>query len=235
MNIGDYKEFISPETLMGPDCVRILEELLEKYPVRLNSCDCVLDLGCGTGLTSLVIAKETGASVFANDLWVSAEDNEKRFYKWGISDSVTAVCEDAAELHFDKNKFNAVFSVDSYHYFGGVKGFFKEKILPFVKDKGVILIGIPGLKDKYAGRAEELLSDWLGKDAHMFKSPKQWKELIGSDDIIETVDTWEMQCTEEAWNDWLSADNEFAVDDKKYFEKIIEPYSCIAGIYVKLK
>jgi len=46
-----------------------------------------------------------------------------------------------------------------------------------MKDGGVILIGIPGLKDEYSGRSEELLSDWLGKEAYMFKSPKLWKNL----------------------------------------------------------
>ena len=31
----------------------------------------------------------------------------------------------------------------------------------------MVLIGIPGLKDEYTGRAEELLSDWLGDDAYI--------------------------------------------------------------------
>lgn len=43
--------------------------------------------------------------------------------------------------------------------------------MPIMEDDGVVLIGIPGLKDEYAGRAEELLSDWLGEDSCMFKSP----------------------------------------------------------------
>jgi len=60
--------------MMGPNCVRLLGELFDKYPLQLTPDDLVLDLGCGTGLTSLVIAKETGAKVYANDLWVSAEE-----------------------------------------------------------------------------------------------------------------------------------------------------------------
>ena len=31
MNIDDYREYISAETMMGPNCVRILAELFEKY------------------------------------------------------------------------------------------------------------------------------------------------------------------------------------------------------------
>lgn len=72
MDINGYKRYISEETMMGPNSVRILAELFERYPLQLTADDQILDLGCGTGLTSLVIAKETGAKVYANDLWVSA-------------------------------------------------------------------------------------------------------------------------------------------------------------------
>lgn len=103
MNIIDYKKYVSAETMMGPNSVRILAELLEKYPLQTDSDDMILDLGCGTGLTSLIIAKETGARVFANDLWISAEENGKRFAEWGVGEQVTPVCEDASMLHFEKS------------------------------------------------------------------------------------------------------------------------------------
>ena len=107
--------------------------------------------------------------------------------------------------------------------------------MPFMKDSGVVLIGIPGLKDEYAGRAEELLSDWLGDDSYMFKSPNRWKELIGDSDRIEALETWEMDCFGKAWDDWLSTNNKFALGDRRHFEAIIKPYTCFVGIYVRLK
>ena len=235
MNINNYKTYISAETMMGPNSVRILAELLDKYPLRLASDDRVLDLGCGKGLTSFIIAKETGAKVIANDLWISAEENAKRFSEWGIGERITPVCKDANNLDFEKGQFRALISIDSYHYFAGSKGFFQEKILPFMRDDGVVLIGIPGLKEEYTGCAKELLSDWIGEDAHMFKSPRLWKELIGSSDRIDTVETWEMDCFDEAWADWLTTDNKFALGDKEHFESIIKPYTCFVGIYVRLK
>ena len=55
MNIDNYKAYISAETMMGPNSVRILAELFDKYPLQLVPDDMILDLGCGTGLTSLII------------------------------------------------------------------------------------------------------------------------------------------------------------------------------------
>lgn len=235
LDISRYKKYISEETMMGPNSVRILAELFDRHPLQFAADDLILDLGCGTGLTSLVIAKETGAKVYANDLWVSAQENGKRFAQWGIAEQVKPICEDANNLHFGKKQFNALVSIDSYHYFAGHEGFFQEKILPFMKDSGVVLIGIPGLKEEYTGRAEELLTDWLGDNAFMFKSPAHWKELIGSHGRIEFVKTWEMDCFKKAWSDWLAANNEYACGDRQYFETIIKPYTCFVGIYIQLK
>lgn len=196
---------MSAETLMGPNSVRILEELFRKYPLQLETDDAVLDLGCGKGLTSFVIAKEMGAKVYANDLWISAEDNAGRFEEWGIREQVTPVCEDANNLSFDKRQFQALVSIDSYHYFAGEIGFFENKILPFLED-----------------------------EAYMFKSPREWKEIIGNHSSIEKVETWEMECFDNAWREWLATNNEYACGDKQYFQTIIKPYTCFVGIYVKL-
>lgn len=130
--------------------------------LRFAADDLILDFGCETGLTSLVIAEETGKKVYANDLLASAEENGKRFAQWGVSEKIMPICEDANNLHFENKQFNALVSIDFYHYFAGYEGFFQEKILPFMKDRGLVLIGIPGLKDEYTDRAEELLSDWFG-------------------------------------------------------------------------
>lgn len=235
MDISNYQKYISEETMMGPNSVRILEELFNQRPLRFSPDDLILDLGCGKGLTSLVIARETGAKVYANDLWISAEENRKRFVKWGIDKQVIPVCEDANRLQFEEKQFNALFSVDAYHYFAGGEGFFESRMMPFIKDGGIALIGVPGMKDEFEGRAVELLSDWLGEDSYMFKSPKVWKALIGSSDRIESVKTWEMECFSKAWSEWLAVDNEFAKGDRRYFDAMIKPYTCFVGIEVQLK
>ena len=233
MNIEIYRKYMTAEMLMGPNSLRILEELLIKHPITISTS--VLDLGCGKGLTSLAIAKETGAKVYANDLWISAEDNAKRFSEWGVGEQIIPVHEDATELHFDKGQFSALFSIDAYHYFATKKGFFEEKILPFLSDHAVALIGIPGIKDEFAGRSEELLSDWLGDEAYMFQSPSTWREIIGNNDRIEAIETWEMDCFDLAWNEWFATEHKYALGDKQFFDNLIKPYTCFVGIYIKLK
>lgn len=234
MNYSEYESYVSLETLMGPNSIRVIGELLEKHPVKFQSEDEVLDLGCGRGLSSLVIAKETGAKVYANDLWVKAQDNQKLFSSWGMEHQLFPFCEDANKLQFEKNKFQALFSIDSYHYFAGTKGYFQEKLLPFLRDNAIVLIGIPGIKDAFSGRSEELLTQWLGDEAYMFKSPSMWKEIIGQHERIKAVETWEMDCFDCAWEDWLKTDNPFAQGDKKYFDTVIKPYTCFVGIFIQL-
>lgn len=51
-----YKIYFNKEYLMGPSSVRLLEEILEKYPLKKGMR--VLDLSCGKGLTTLFLAKE---------------------------------------------------------------------------------------------------------------------------------------------------------------------------------
>ena len=235
MRTEDYRKHITAEMLMGPNSLRILEELLAKFPIFLPSDRKVLDLGCGKGLTSLVIAHETGAKVYATDLWISAEDNAKRFSEWGVENQIIPVHADANALHFDKGQFDALVSIDAYHYFATKKGFFEQKILPFLSDNAQILIGIPGIKDQFTGRSEQLLSAWLGDEAYMFQSLSAWREIIGHNDRIEAIETWEMDCFDIAWNEWLATEHKYALGDKQFFNTLIKPYTCFVGIYVKIK
>ncbi len=67
MRSDTYRKYFKVPFMMGPNCLRLLDKLLEEYPLQYTSDNLVLDLGCGSGVTSLFIAKETGATVYAND------------------------------------------------------------------------------------------------------------------------------------------------------------------------
>ncbi len=233
--MNDYSKYVSKDTLMGPSSLRILEELLNRFPLRLSAEDTVLDLGCGKGLTSLMAACETGTKVVAADLWINAEDNAARFADWGIADKLTPVNADANCLPFENGQFDAMISVDSYHYYGGSDGFFEEKIMPFMKKGAEILIGIPGIKNEFSGRSDELLSPWLGEDAHMFKSASDWKEILSGNESLSVLETCELDCFTAAWDEWFASGHKFAEGDKQFFDDLIKPYTCFVGIYIKLK
>ena len=137
------KDFLKPN-MMGPNSMMILEELLEKVPLKPGMR--VLDLGCGNGLTSVFLAKEYGVQVFALDLWISATDNYRRFREAGVEQAVIPIHADAMDMPFADEFFDAVISVDAYHYVGNNDTFFPEKIRPLLKQNGIAAIAFPGMK-----------------------------------------------------------------------------------------
>ena len=157
--IEKYKGFFNKEYLMGPNSLRLLDEMLAKYPLKEG--EWVMDLGCGTGLTSMFLAKEAGVRVFATDLWIPAADNAERFKKWGVDDQVIPIHADANTLPYAEGYFDAIVSIDAYHYFGAKEGVFTDKILPFLKPGGVFIAAMPGVKEELTGEAAALLLEWM--------------------------------------------------------------------------
>ncbi|MDL2263431.1 hypothetical protein LJC31_02145, partial [Synergistaceae bacterium OttesenSCG-928-I11] len=58
------EQFYRP-LLMGPNCVMLADEATRD--LDLPGCVRALDLGCGTGLTSMFLAERFDAAVFATD------------------------------------------------------------------------------------------------------------------------------------------------------------------------
>lgn len=233
MDLEFYRPYFTKDFLMGPNSLRILQVLLNKNPKSLGADSLILDLGCGTGLTSFALCHETGAKVLANDLWISGEENAARFAAWGVGDRITPVQENADNLNFEKESFDAIVSIDSYHYFAGSEGYFQERMLPFLKSGGVALFGVPGIKEEYDEKTIELLTSWLGEQAYMFRSARQWKKILGEDPNMESVEVFELDGFEAAWQDWLAMDNPFAKGDAACWEQIIKPYTNFVGMIVR--
>ena len=131
--------------MMGPNPVKLAEELLTDHKIPDGAVVC--DLGSGQGITSMFLAKEYGFTVYAADLWSDPADNQKFFDEMGLKKKqVIPVKADAARLPFEKEFFDAVVSIDSYHYFGRDAHYLDDKLLPFVKSGGYLYIAIPGMK-----------------------------------------------------------------------------------------
>ena len=204
--------------IMGPNPIKLEEELLLKHRIPTGSVVC--DLGSGQGLTSVFLAKEYGFTVYAADLWSDPEENRSFFDAIGLDrEQIIPVKADAADLPFEKEFFDAVISVDSYNYFGRDEHYLDDKLLPFVKSGGYIYIAIPGMKqDCYDHFPQELLLSWTPEQLDYMHDIAYWSEMIGKCKGAEVISVKEMESNEEVWADWLSQENEYAVGDRKAME-----------------
>ena len=133
-NIEKYAKYFTKEYMMGPNALRLLDEIVTEHSSAVSKGN-VLDLGCGAALSSLYLANETTADkIWALDLWVSATDNWKRIKENGLEDKIIPIHGDALAMPFAHEYFDAIVSVDTYHYFGCEDNVFSEKILPFLKN-----------------------------------------------------------------------------------------------------
>ena len=101
------QKYNTPELLakiMGPNPFKLQEEMLLNHRIPAESLVC--DLGSGQGLTSVMLAKDYGFTVYAADLWSDPQENRKFFDGMGITDEqVIPVKADATALPFEKDFF----------------------------------------------------------------------------------------------------------------------------------
>ena len=215
------KKYETPELMakiMGPNPIKLEEELLSDNKIPAGSVVC--DLGSGQGLTSVFMAKEYGFTVYAADLWSDPAENSVFFEKMGInSGEVIPVKADAENLPFEKSFFDAVVSIDSYNYFGRDPKYLDEKLLPFVKNGGLIYIAIPGMKkDCHENLPKELLLSWTPEQLEYMHDADYWRKMVSLSVGAEVISVNEMESNDEVWADWLKQENEYAVGDRKSME-----------------
>ena len=204
--------------IMGPNPVKLEEELLTNHKIPQNAIVC--DLGSGQGLTSVFLAKEYGFTVYAADLWSDPDENQRFFNDMGLdSKQIIPVKADATNLPFDKEFFDAVVSTDSYNYFGRDEHYLDNKLLPFIKSGGYIYIAIPGMKkDCHDNLPQELLLSWTPEQLDYIHDVDYWTNIVQQCVGAELISVKEMESNEDVWADWLMQDNEYAIGDRKTME-----------------
>lgn len=216
-----YKEYYTKDYLMGPNSFLLLDELVTQNEDAVSNGR-ILDLGCGQALTSIFLANETKAdTVYALDLWIDPSDNMKRIVANGLEDKVIPIYGDALALPFSKNYFDTIVSIDTYHYFGCADGVFAEKILPYVKKGGYILLAMPGIKYDPEGEELELFKEWATDGDHLtFHTTEWWKNHL-SQNVQDKIDisVYEGECFDKAWDDWFATGHELGQRDKEYMDK----------------
>ncbi|SMC40579.1 SAM-dependent methyltransferase [Papillibacter cinnamivorans] len=204
--------------IMGPNPLKLLEELCALHPVSPE--ETVMDLGCGQGVTSVFIVREYGPLVFAADLWIPPTENKKYFDSLGLtSRQIIPLQAEAHALPFADEFFDTVISVDSYQYFGLDPDYLGKHLLPLVKHGGYLLITVPGMKkDLHENLPAEMLRSWRPEDLDTIHDAAYWRRILEKTGEAEIVHLGEMEGNEECWNDWLSCDNEYAVNDRAAME-----------------
>ena len=203
---------------MGPNPLKLCEELLGLADIPADSV--VLDLGSGAGLTSALMARAYGLTVYAADLWSDPSDNMRFFEECGLTNrQIIPLKADATALPFAHDFFDAVVSVDSYNYFGCDPEYLGANLLPLVKRGGELLFAIPGMvRDCHSDLPACLLASWTPEQLDYMHDVDWWRANLSQTEGAEIVDMREMECTREAWADWIACDNEYAAGDRAAVE-----------------
>lgn len=187
---------------MGPCSLWLMEWLCRDMDLKPGMR--VLDMGCGMAMSSIFLAREYDLEVWANDLWISPTENWERIQEQGLGDRVFPLQAEATALPYADAFFDAIVSVDAYHYFGLDEAYL-DRFARFVKPGGQIGIAVPGRTVEIPDDPQpEQLREWLSEQEGAFEtwqSAQWWRRHLGRCPLVnvELADT-----LEDGWRDWVS-------------------------------
>jgi cyclopropane fatty-acyl-phospholipid synthase-like methyltransferase len=182
-------------TRMGPNVLWLTEWLSEA--ARWSRGDRVLDLGCGMAASSIFLAREFDVVVWAADLWIDPSDNWQRIQHENLEDRVFPVRVEAHQLPFADEYFDAIVSVDAYHYFGTETDYLSY-IRQFLRPGGALSIVVPSVRHELDGRPPDGLAPYWHDDMFTFHTPAWWVDHLGAEMTVRTAD-W----LQDGWKEWL--------------------------------
>ncbi len=209
---SQYDDDWMMDNQMGPNAVWLVEWLCESMHIGPGMR--VLDLGCGRAMTSVFLAKEFGARVWASDLWMSPHGNWERVKAAGVQDLVCPLHLEAHALPFAEGYFDAVVSIDAYQYFG-TDALYLSYLAQFVRPGGQIGVVVPGLMqeieaDSIPAHLTEPQSNgkvFWEDDCFSFLTAPRWKQLFMQWTKVHDVT---VDALADGWKHWR--DFEFALE-----------------------
>jgi SAM-dependent methyltransferase len=190
------------ENLMGPNVLWLAESLSQA--MELEAGMRVLDLGCGKAVSSIFFAKEFGVQVWATDLWIDAGENWRRVCEAGSEELVFPIHAEAHALPFAKGFFDALVSLDAYHYFGTDDFYLGRYFAPLVRPGGQIGIVVPGLVREFDGDPPEHLASFWAREWEMwsFHSPEWWRRHWEKTELVAVEVADLVPAGWQRWLDW---------------------------------
>ena len=169
-------------------------------PLSLKPGMRILDLACGKGMTSVFVAREFGAHVYAVDFdeWEGSTSPEIRWNnaaEYGVQNLVTPIKAEARNLPFAQNFFDAIICVNAYTYFGQDEAYLAY-ILKFLRPGGQIAVINNGYAREIPNGIPEYIREYLGDDLWTWRTPAWWKSLWEKDGLvsIDVADTLPNGC-----------------------------------------
>lgn len=201
---GKYDKTMVRKCMAGPNALYLTEELTDSMDIKPGTL--VLDLGCGRGLSSVFLAKEYGADVYAVDKNVYASETCMMLRDMGLDGHVFPIQADAASLPVPNGIIDTLVCVNTYHNFGMEAGFFETRIKPALKEDaqvGFVLLG----RDK----------DFVYKDDDnenpVFWTMDEWKHWFESEGIDVRI-CEQLRSTQRAWKEWMTVASPNATEEE---------------------
>ena len=150
---------------------RYLEELIKPLPIKKG--DTIVEIGCGSGVASIWLAKEFGCVVHAVDLMehnvLTAKENVKNE---NLDHLVHVHRMDALEMNFPAESIDHVFSIEAIYHIADKKMLF-SKIKEVLKPGGSLTFSDYTLNEPYSTILYDIISE-------IFES----KEIIQSEEYF---------------------------------------------------
>lgn len=201
---GKYDKTMVRKCMAGPNALYLTEELTDSMDIKPGTL--VLDLGCGRGLSSVFLAKEYGADVYAVDKNVYASETCMMLRDMGLDGHVFPIQADAASLPVPNGIIDTLVCVNAYHNFGMEAGFFETRIKPALKEDaqvGFVLLG----------RDKDFVYKDDGNENPVFWTMDEWKHWFESEGIDVRI-CEQLRSTQRAWKEWMTVASPNATEEE---------------------
>lgn len=230
---GGYDPLWVLDNQMGPNPLWLAEWLGERMSLQPDMR--VLDLGCGKAITSIFIAREYRGRTWAVDLWIDPDHNWRRIVEAGCGDRVCPLRAEAHALPFAQGFFDAVVSIDVYHYFG-TDELYLDYLSRFLRPGGQIGVVVPGLTQPLGGQIPEHLAraqsngKIFWEDAcRSFKTASHWQELWDRSAKVTDV---EVDTMIDGWRHWRDFERALELTGKSTFPSDAEAIEADGGRFL---
>ncbi|MGE5558198.1 MAG: SAM-dependent methyltransferase [Bacillota bacterium] len=175
---------------MGSHCLWLMEGLCRE--MRLKPGMRILDMGCGKAISSIFLAREFGAQVWATDLWIPAAENWDRIKEAGLTDRIFPIHADARALPFADEFFDAAVSINTFQFFGTDDTYLRNNFVKYIKPGGQIGIVVPGIFREFEDGVPDYLKKHWNPEFFNWHSPHWWRRHWERTGLVhvETADTF---------------------------------------------